>query len=99
MNDKKKIEELKEININPKYQVIDPLLSLKSIAKKDKKLVDEPTAEIEENEDEWVPRIETVEQKQKRIAKDRVSGLLGDKLLAGWTMLGDHCPNKECQGV
>lgn len=32
-------------------------------------------------------------------SKKDPSEALGEKLLQGWTMLGEACPNEECQGV
>jgi len=31
--------------------------------------------------------------------KKDISGLIGQKLLQGWTMLGEVCPNDSCPGV
>ncbi|GAM25268.1 hypothetical protein SAMD00019534_084430 [Acytostelium subglobosum LB1] len=37
---------------------------------------------------------------EKRMKKsDEVSAIMGQKLLMGWALLGDECPNNECSGT
>eukprot|EP00727_Mastigamoeba_balamuthi_P009799 m51a1_g5441 hypothetical protein (202) ;mRNA; f:180525-181359 len=38
-------------------------------------------------------------QKREKSRSDLISEQLGQKLLQGWTMLGECCPNPECPGV
>jgi len=42
---------------------------------------------------------ETDEMRQRREQSDRASSEIGKRLLQGWTMLGDECPNNSCYGV
>lgn len=42
---------------------------------------------------------ETDDMRQRREQSDRASSELGKRLLQGWTMLGDECPNEGCYGV
>lgn len=41
----------------------------------------------------------TQEQLARREQSDRAAQEIGSKLLQGWTMLGDECPNPTCYGV
>ncbi|KAF9534835.1 hypothetical protein CPB83DRAFT_216727 [Crepidotus variabilis] len=42
---------------------------------------------------------ETETTRRRREQSDRASAELGKKLLQGWAMLGDECPNNECYGI
>ncbi|KAF9171646.1 hypothetical protein BGX21_006266 [Mortierella sp. AD011] len=42
---------------------------------------------------------EIKERESKRAQSDRASKLIGQKMLQGWTMLQDPCPNASCHGV
>lgn len=42
---------------------------------------------------------ETDNMRQRREQSDRASSEIGKRLLQGWTMLGDECPNEGCYGV
>jgi hypothetical protein len=42
---------------------------------------------------------ETDDMRQRREQSDRASSEIGKRLLQGWTMLGDECPNEGCYGV
>ncbi|KAF8958926.1 hypothetical protein BGZ46_001871 [Entomortierella lignicola] len=42
---------------------------------------------------------EIKERESKRKQSDRASKLIGQKMLQGWTMLQDPCPNTSCHGV
>lgn len=57
----------------------------------------EPIQEIDS--DVWVPRVQTKDEIESRARKDLVSGLLGEKMLQGWTLLNDDCPNTDCFAV
>ncbi|KAJ3129968.1 hypothetical protein HK098_007234 [Nowakowskiella sp. JEL0407] len=51
----------------------------------------------EEFEEEWKPKELTEEQKQQKQKRDLATKLLGQKLLQGWTLLGEECP--ICIGI
>lgn len=60
-----------------------------------------PPTEISE---EFVPQIfspppETEETRRRREQSDRASSEIGNRLLKGWAMLGEECPNSTCFGV
>lgn len=42
---------------------------------------------------------ETDDMRQRREQSDQASSEIGKRLLQGWTMLGDECPNDSCYGV
>ncbi|PFH51442.1 hypothetical protein AMATHDRAFT_3098 [Amanita thiersii Skay4041] len=45
------------------------------------------------------PFVETEEFRLRREQLDRASQEIGNRLLKGWTMLSDECPNVDCYGV
>ncbi|KAF8812364.1 hypothetical protein BYT27DRAFT_7159669 [Phlegmacium glaucopus] len=47
----------------------------------------------------FAPPPETVETRRRREQSDRASSEIGKKLLKGWAMLADECPNESCYGV
>ena len=42
---------------------------------------------------------ETAETRRRREQSDRASSEIGKKLLKGWAMLGEECPNETCYGI
>ncbi len=59
--------------------------------------------EIAELVQEEADMIETMEDEeirlQRREQSDRSSKLIGEKMLQGWKMLGEYCPNTTCHGI
>lgn len=53
-------------------------------------LIPDPPQSMEEMKKEYDRRNET---------RDKVSAKLGERMLAGWTMLGFACPRESCQGT
>jgi uncharacterized Zn finger protein (UPF0148 family) len=55
----------------------------------------------EEEEEEWVPPSEEEMQsfKEKSRVRDQVSELLGEKMLMGWTLMGEYCQDKVCGDI
>jgi hypothetical protein len=47
----------------------------------------------------FAPPVETEESRHRREQSDRASSEIGKRLLKGWAMLGDECPNARCYGV
>ncbi|KAG1779806.1 hypothetical protein EV702DRAFT_965449 [Suillus placidus] len=47
----------------------------------------------------FAPPIDTEETIRRRQQSDRASAEIGKRLLKGWAMLGDECPNIRCYGV
>ena len=47
----------------------------------------------------FAPPPETEENRRRRAQSDRASEELGRRLLRGWAMLGEECPNVGCYGV
>ncbi|KAF8897457.1 hypothetical protein BD779DRAFT_1490993 [Infundibulicybe gibba] len=47
----------------------------------------------------FAPPAETDESRRRREQSDRASSEIGKRLLKGWAMLGDECPNARCYGV
>lgn len=47
----------------------------------------------------FAPPPETVETRRRREQSDRASSEIGKKLLKGWAMLGEECPNEACYGI
>ena len=47
----------------------------------------------------FAPPPETVETRRRREQSDRASSEIGKKLLKGWAMLGEECPNEDCYGI
>lgn len=47
----------------------------------------------------FAPPVETQESQHRREQSDRASSEIGKRLLKGWAMLGDECPNTRCYGV
>jgi uncharacterized Zn finger protein (UPF0148 family) len=45
------------------------------------------------------PLPETAETRRRREQSDRASSEIGKKLLKGWAMLGEECPNETCYGI
>lgn len=60
-----------------------------------------PPTEISEAQSSptFAPPPETAETRRRRAQSDRASSEIGKKLLKGWTMLGEECPNENCYGV
>ncbi|TFK43614.1 hypothetical protein BDQ12DRAFT_675273 [Crucibulum laeve] len=47
----------------------------------------------------FAPPVETEESRRRREQSDRASSEIGRRLLKGWAMLADECPNAGCFGV
>ncbi|KAG6855116.1 hypothetical protein C0991_006045 [Blastosporella zonata] len=47
----------------------------------------------------FAPPAETEESRRRREQSDTASAEIGKRLLKGWAMLGDECPNARCYGV
>ena len=47
----------------------------------------------------FAPPPETIETRRRREQSDRASSEIGKKLLKGWAMLAEECPNETCYGV
>ncbi|KAF9569024.1 hypothetical protein CPC08DRAFT_732312 [Agrocybe pediades] len=47
----------------------------------------------------FAPIEESEKSRRRREQSDRASEEIGKKLLQGWAMLGDECPNESCYGV
>jgi len=47
----------------------------------------------------FAPPAETDESRRRRQQSDTASAEIGKRLLKGWAMLGDECPNSRCYGV
>ena len=47
----------------------------------------------------FVPVEESEQSRRRREQSDQASAEIGKKLLQGWAMLGDECPNDTCFGV
>ncbi|KAF8640012.1 hypothetical protein AX17_001256 [Amanita inopinata Kibby_2008] len=45
------------------------------------------------------PLVETEDMRRRREQSDRASQEIGNRLLRGWTMLSDECPNPNCNGI
>jgi len=45
------------------------------------------------------PIVDTAAILRRRQQSDRASAEIGNRLLNGWAMLADECPNPECYGV
>ncbi|KAG0356326.1 hypothetical protein BGZ54_000768 [Gamsiella multidivaricata] len=56
--------------------------------------------EFEDAEEEYRPSEEEIRVREsRREQSERASRLIGEKMLQGWTMLQDPCPNSACNGV
>lgn len=51
---------------------------------------------MSEASDVLPPFVETEATRHRREQTDRASVEIGRRLLQGWTMLGDECPNDDC---
>ncbi|KAH9482918.1 hypothetical protein JR316_0005018 [Psilocybe cubensis] len=60
-----------------------------------------PPTELSEVPDSplFVPIEESEETRRRRAQSDQASSEIGKRLLKGWAMLGDECPNDTCYGV
>ncbi|KAF9058092.1 hypothetical protein BJ165DRAFT_1521406 [Panaeolus papilionaceus] len=47
----------------------------------------------------YMPPPETELSRRRREQSDRASSEIGKKMLQGWAMLGEECPNEDCYGV
>jgi len=47
----------------------------------------------------WVPPPPTAEQLRRRAQSDMASREIGAKMLRGYAMLADECPNSACYGI
>lgn len=47
----------------------------------------------------FAPPVETEDMIRRRQQSDQASTEIGKRLLKGWTMLADECPNTRCYGV
>lgn len=47
----------------------------------------------------FAPVLDTAEMLQRRQQSDRASAEIGQRLLKGWAMLADECPNNQCYGI
>ncbi|KAG0204021.1 hypothetical protein BGX28_003900 [Mortierella sp. GBA30] len=77
------------------------LISLQAIEVEDEKEL-ESHDEFEDAAEEMVNKPSDQESNQreaKREQNERASRLIGEKMLQGWTMLQDACPNSACYGV
>ncbi|ORX92585.1 hypothetical protein K493DRAFT_42254 [Basidiobolus meristosporus CBS 931.73] len=62
----------------------------------ERKQTQEPVIQSPENTNSTV---ELEEVEKKRAQSQTASKLIGEKLLQGWAMLNDICPNETCYGV
>ncbi|KAF5331586.1 hypothetical protein D9611_007752 [Ephemerocybe angulata] len=60
-----------------------------------------PLTEVSNGHDdeEFVLPPETEESRRRRAQSDRASTEIGARLLKGWAMLGEECPNDTCYGI
>ncbi|KAG2013742.1 hypothetical protein CC2G_010621 [Coprinopsis cinerea AmutBmut pab1-1] len=58
-----------------------------------------PPTEMSNLSEEFILPPETEESRRRREQSDRASAELGRRLLQGWAMLGEECPNSTCYGV
>jgi hypothetical protein len=58
-----------------------------------------PATDVSEASDGLPPFVETEEIRHRREQTDRASAEIGRRLLQGWAMLGDECPNDDCYYV
>ena len=47
----------------------------------------------------FAPVLETAEMLRRRQQSDTASAEIGSRLLKGWAMLADECPNTQCYGI
>ncbi|KAF8192511.1 hypothetical protein BJ912DRAFT_263433 [Pholiota molesta] len=47
----------------------------------------------------FIPLEESEQSRRRREQSDQASSEIGSRLLKGWAMLGDECPNETCYGV
>ncbi|EIN10698.1 hypothetical protein PUNSTDRAFT_142655 [Punctularia strigosozonata HHB-11173 SS5] len=47
----------------------------------------------------FAPPVETEESRRRRQQSDAASSEIGKRLLKGWAMLADECPNPRCYGI
>jgi hypothetical protein len=47
----------------------------------------------------FAPPLETEESRRRRQQSDAASSEIGKRLLKGWAMLADECPNPRCYGI
>ncbi|KAI6034215.1 hypothetical protein BKA83DRAFT_4186634 [Pisolithus microcarpus] len=47
----------------------------------------------------FAPPVETEEMRRRRQQSDNASTEIGKRLLKGWAMLGEECPNSRCYGI
>lgn len=53
----------------------------------------------EEDDEDFELPPESEESRRRREQSDRASAEIGTRLLRGWAMLGDECPNDTCFGI
>ncbi|KAI6047266.1 hypothetical protein EDC04DRAFT_2622483 [Pisolithus marmoratus] len=60
-----------------------------------------PPTEISSNlsSPTFAPPAETEEMRRRRQQSDNASTEIGKRLLKGWAMLGEECPNARCYGI
>ncbi|TEB30181.1 hypothetical protein FA13DRAFT_1792646 [Coprinellus micaceus] len=61
-----------------------------------------PLTEVEDDEEDeevFILPPESDESRRRREQSDRASAEIGNRLLRGWAMLGDECPNDSCFGI
>lgn len=65
----------------------------------DGELVEGREEEADEEEQEWIPPTEEEMRviEERRRQRDRISEMLGPKMLLGWTLLGQHCEREDCR--
>ena len=47
----------------------------------------------------FAPPVDTAELMRRRHQSDTASSEIGKRLLKGWAMLADECPNTQCYGI
>lgn len=47
----------------------------------------------------FAPPVDTEETIRRRQQSDQASSEIGKRLLKGWAMLGEECPNIRCYGI
>ncbi len=47
----------------------------------------------------FAPPVETADMLRRRQQSDAASAEIGKRLLKGWAMLADECPNSQCYGI
>ncbi|KAF9956735.1 hypothetical protein BGZ72_002528 [Mortierella alpina] len=93
-------EETQESTLEPAHENMEETQQQNQVAGDDEKMAESDDDFEDAEEEVFKPTEEELKEREsRREQSERASRLIGQKMLQGWAMLQDPCPNPACHGV